>query len=459
MICGVTGNRLAVILLAAACVVAVASLVLRADGFCRDSLQVEFSTYYAAGEALNCGLSPYVNNVDHVPPIWDGLDRYRHSRFLYPPLAATLFRAFALLPYATAKVIWTILNALFVAAAIYAAAKASGAARGWRGLTLIAFAATYYPVALLLERGQIDGATMLLLALALPLAMASGSRRQFGAGLLLAAAALLKLHCVYLVPFLLVRGRWRAAVGLAVGLIALAGLTPLVSGPQATSDYLRHELPRISRWGEAGDAASLLPPDVLPRLRAGLPEQWTRQGDGVYRKTTVTIDANATLGRLLVPHDADEVPLVSPSLVSLACMACFFGIILAWQRKCVGAEPLTPLQELAYWEAVLAAILLAAPLTWAMNAVWLIPAVLVPLSLIRRGQSRETLLLVALCLFGLALAALPDPAYFKLLWPDGTRHFGAKYVLAEACVFTSLAMLVPRIGRTGSPDQGEKATL
>ena len=126
MICGVTGNRLAVILLAAACVVAVASLVLRADGFCRDSLQVEFSTYYAAGEALNCGLSPYVNNVDHVPPIWDGLDRYRHSRFLYPPLAATLFRAFALLPYATAKVIWTILNALFVAAAIYAAAKASG---------------------------------------------------------------------------------------------------------------------------------------------------------------------------------------------------------------------------------------------------------------------------------------------------------------------------------------------
>ena len=56
----------------------------------RDSLQMDFSAYYTAGEALSVGLSPYVTHVSTDPVIWDGQGRYRHSRFLYPPLVAEI---------------------------------------------------------------------------------------------------------------------------------------------------------------------------------------------------------------------------------------------------------------------------------------------------------------------------------------------------------------------------------
>jgi len=40
--------------------------------------------------------------------LWDGLALFRHSRFLYPPLVADLFRPLAALRYQTAKLLFTL---------------------------------------------------------------------------------------------------------------------------------------------------------------------------------------------------------------------------------------------------------------------------------------------------------------------------------------------------------------
>ena len=82
--------------------------------FGQRSLQMDFSAFYTAGEAMNQGLSPYENHIAREPPVWDGYCEFQHSRFLYPPLAAAVFRPLAALPYAQAKRVWMLLMAASV---------------------------------------------------------------------------------------------------------------------------------------------------------------------------------------------------------------------------------------------------------------------------------------------------------------------------------------------------------
>ncbi len=84
---------------------------------------MDFAAFYTAGEALNHGLSPYVNHVTRDPPIWDGVDAFQHSRFLYPPLAAVLFQPIALLPYGVAKYLWMLLNLISVCCSLFITVK------------------------------------------------------------------------------------------------------------------------------------------------------------------------------------------------------------------------------------------------------------------------------------------------------------------------------------------------
>ena len=75
----------------------------------RSSLQEDFAAYWVAGAARRLGLDPYVNHVGGpvAPALWDGVAPFRHSRFLYPPLVAELFRPLAALPYRAAKALYT----------------------------------------------------------------------------------------------------------------------------------------------------------------------------------------------------------------------------------------------------------------------------------------------------------------------------------------------------------------
>src|SRR5262249_4219029 len=159
-------------------------------------------------------------------------------------------------------------------------------------LAVAALVTWSFPVRLLLERGQVDGLTLLLVSgCVLPLARG----RDSAAGVSLALATLLKLNAVLLAAFLLLRRRPRALAGLLGGIALLLAASALLNGRTALSDYALVQLPRISAYGEVGP--DLLDAETLRRLRAGVPEGFTRKAGRLYRSETTSFVANASLAR------------------------------------------------------------------------------------------------------------------------------------------------------------------
>jgi len=168
---------------------AVAVVVGAALATAATSLQQDFAAYRVAGAAQRAGLDPYVNHLGSIrqepsegsldlprrlrwaepssvnataaPGLWDGLALFRHSRFLYPPLVADLFRPLAALRYQTAKLLFTL---AMLGAWLGAAALVGGPRE--RAVVLVA-SALFFPLYRHFERGQIDLLLLLLLAGAL----------------------------------------------------------------------------------------------------------------------------------------------------------------------------------------------------------------------------------------------------------------------------------------------------
>ncbi len=145
--------------------------------FARLSLQMDFAAYYTAGEAVDRGLDPYVNQVAADPPLWDGVARYTHSRFLYPPLAAYLFVPLARLPYLWAKSLWALSGtALYGREPRHHRMGRSASERITRPAWMLIVTATalFHPLLTHLERGQIDCLTLVLLMLSIALMIKRG---------------------------------------------------------------------------------------------------------------------------------------------------------------------------------------------------------------------------------------------------------------------------------------------
>jgi hypothetical protein len=434
---GVYGRWLVVLILG----LSILRLLSFAWAFSSESLQMDFSAFYTAGEALNAGLSPYATYPDHQPPLWDGTDVYQHSRFLYPPLVASFFQPLALIPYRWAKAVWILISLASVALATGLWARALKSSR--REIWVVGlFALWFYPVLPYLERGQIDGLTLLLVSLATLWIAQRGRRRDLAAGVLLALATLFKLHCVYFLPFLLMRRRWRMLVGYVAGGAALLLLMILVSGPELTRSYVIEVMPRVSAYGERGTSAMQLSAETLDRLRAGLPGGRTFKGGATYYETYFPFEANASLARYAQAHIPPLVTalagpglgaVLTPSLVSLlVCMALWLIVVL-WQRYARPALEGAPIvQELFYWQVVLLVVLLSGPFTWVMNDVWLIPAALLLAHAWEHIETPCEALGMVLGLIALAVAAVPDLQGFRMLLPPQARVLLIqKYVIAE----------------------------
>jgi hypothetical protein len=431
--------------------------------FGKDSLQMDFAAFYTAGQALNAGLSPYQNYVTRQPPLWDGVAAFTHSRFLYPPLAASFFQPWTLLTYRYAKYGWTIvcLAALFLAlwiAGRLVLRRQSGAAWLWLIVTCAVLA--YYPVLTLLERGQVDSLTLLLVMLAVA-AMTTG-RCKPAAGLLLALATLLKLHLVFIVPFLVLRRRWTVLAGYALGCLLIAGLSYTLNGPELTERYLQADFWRIANYGQWGTPEMELPPAVLEGARAGLAAGDTRKDGAVYHSYALVFAQNASLVRTSAGEAVlrllrqNGLPGASPSLLS----ALLFGVLwLAFAAGGWHAPVAGPEAELTYWQAALVIILLCAPLTWTMNTVWLLPVVVIWMQQIRGRRPAHWGAAPVLCLLGLGLAGLPDQYAFPALGLWQYDLFEYKYVVAELLVLWGLTRalsfrmpaLLGRPASAGSP--------
>jgi hypothetical protein len=385
----------------AAMVVALAAVAVVGGWLMTSSLQQDFAAYWVAGAARGKGLDPYLNHVGLAGDggLWDGTAVYRHSRFLYPPLAAELFRPLAALPYLAAK-------ALFSVAAIGAWCLVSMLAVRWLGSSqrqlgpAFLAGALFFPLYLHLERGQVDIFLLLLLLVAWRM-----NHRPSIAGAALSVVFLFKPAAAGILPFLAVMRQWRWLAATFCWSAALAAVTVAVSGAELAREYLLEVLPRVARYGEGGTAAMLLPEErlaaVVPSLESGLCEIDGR----TYRQQIWQVSAAASLPRLLAPEEPSRAAFTIPYLALATALGA-----LGWRRS---GSPPTEDAALAwlYFSALLLCIV-ASPTGWAMSLVWALP--LVPLVLrTGSGMSRGPLVMVV---GGLTLCALPAllPGHYVL---------------------------------------------
>jgi hypothetical protein len=335
-------------------------------------LQEDFAAYWVAGTARNMGLDPYVNHVG-VPPapeLWDGVASFRHSRFLYPPLAAELFRFVAMLPFRVAKAIFT---ALAVAAWI-AAALLTGR-RGRASAAVLIAGALFFPLYLHLERGQID-----LVLLVVVLGAWRLRARPVAAGALLALAPAVKPTLLLIVPVLWVLGQRRFAAAALGATAAIVTITALVSGPALLHTYAAEVLPRVARYGEGGPESALLHEDRLPVDEEMATVQARSYRLSFWDFAPWEINASASLPRLLAP----ETP--SPWTGPLSAMIALVGLVSVGRRWRRSVQKHDDAGALMIVLAAAVASVVISPAGWAMGLVFGLP--LAAIAFASQGPSR-----------------------------------------------------------------------
>ena len=365
---------------AVAAVAAVAAAVAAGGWFALRSLQQDFAAYWIAGTAGRLGLDPYVNQVGsaNAPTLWDGVALFRHSRFLYPPLVADLFRPLAALPYLAAKSLFTaaMLGAWLGAGLLVSdrSASAGAAARGgrpeaWRDRTVFFLAsALFFPFYRHLERGQIDLLVLLLLTIA-------WREREcpWLAGAALAAGVAFKPALAGLLPVVWAGGR-RPVVRVAVGAgAALIGLTAIVDGPARVAEYAREVLPRAALYGEGGTEEML-----LPASRFDAEDDGTTHLDGRrYRTAIGEAPAAASLPRLLAPDAPSPASARAPFLLAIG------GLTLIARRLRPRGDATTG--SLLFWAAAVACVI-TSPAGWVMGLVLALPLAPLVAALVAEGR-------------------------------------------------------------------------
>jgi len=436
-------------------ILAVARLVWFIVIFGQKSLQMDFSAYYTAGESLNNGLSPYENHISHDSPIWDGVNIFKHSRFLYPPLTATIFRALTLFPYKFAKYIWMFLNLLSLCFSLIITFKIIKLKMKLESVLIVSiFVSLYHPLLLLLERGQVDAITLVLIIFSFMFVLRY-ERRELIAGIILAFSTLFKLYIIFIVPFLFLRQKWKVIKGYAVGGAVILVLSLVLNGPRLNLDYFFNQCPRISKYGESGIRKMRLLRNSFDRQLA---KTLFLEKEGVKYPLKFQFASNATLSRPFVPFLTKKGMDISISLFSLIIFSGFFFLMCVlhffYLDKC---RKFSQQKEFVYWQIILIIILLSGPLTWAMNTVWLLPIIIIVLHEYRLLQGKRQAVCLYLCVAGLTIAALPDYQSFSLLIPFCEGLLELKYVIAEVLLFISLLGMVKSREKTTNSANRQRA--
>ena len=193
-------------------------LILGARAAFNEGLTGDFPIYFRAADAVLHGRT---------------LQQAADQGYLAPPLCATIMAPLALLSQALAAQVWTGLTLVLFAAMIGFGARDTAARwalpRGAFHALAVATVASLCSFGQLraeLRNGQVDG----LLAAGFVFGLVLLDRRPTLAGAFIGFAANIKYTAVALVPYLLVRGRIRAAASAAASTLAFAMLPAIVSG-------------------------------------------------------------------------------------------------------------------------------------------------------------------------------------------------------------------------------------
>ncbi len=199
----------------------------------------DFQDYLFAAQQIGSGRDPYADfERTHVP--WDWT---LSSGYIYPPAFAGALVPLTWIPTDLAVRLWLVLLQAMVVASLLIVYRAIG--RPGRGelLCMAAVTTTFFPLAANLYAGAVNPALLVLLTAAWA---AWRRHRDVGSGALLAAAAVIKIIPVALMPYLAARRHWRLlATFVLTGLAGLA-LGFVVTSTSHNLHYLLDVVPHLS---------------------------------------------------------------------------------------------------------------------------------------------------------------------------------------------------------------------
>jgi hypothetical protein len=188
----------------------------------------------------------------------------------------------------------------------------------------------------------------------------------------------------------------------------------------------------------------LLDDAALARLRSGASEGYALKDGRVYRESSFDFVANASLSRIAAARltrprtrTGEHRATSTISLVVIGIVAFMAWLVVRRRREAPSAD-----QEAAYWLLAMTAVLLAGPLTWVMNLVWLLPLAVLILGIYPRLSGTLESVALAGCALGLLVAGLPDHHSWSLIIPYGGPFATWQYVAAEIVALVSLYILL-----------------
>ena len=423
-------------LLAGVVLIFAVRMAVYAADFASNSLQMDFAARYAAIRSLMAGEDPYINNLRISVALWDGIATSTHSRYLYPPSLALLLYPLGVLPYHAAKIVWMFVGLFALAVALIVAARLSQQKIDTPvALGLAAIALAFWPLLVHMERAQFDSVNLMMVMLG---AWFIQGRRPALAGASFGLAVILKLNCLYLFPFLIGTRRWRVLGIALLTLLTASTVSGAVFGFRHEFKYWTQELWFISQIDEYADPLGPeLPPEIVQNTPRALNGSRVMLQGREYETSRLEFAGNATAVRPLRRYMLSRLPAHAPksSTLSGLMFLCFTGCVAvwAWHRRRKRWNQYEGDEILSFWLLALVLVALTAPLTWTMNAVWILPSACLLAKDLRAGSGRLSFVVAGAA--GLALAAVPDGS---LLSPNSSlvtqllRDW--KYPLAEGLV-------------------------
>jgi hypothetical protein len=410
--------------------------------FSEQSLQMDFTAYYAAGKSLNNGLSPYVNHIMTRWDLWDGVATLKHSRFLYPPLVANLFQPIAALPYIKAKYIWNFFNLFcfvtcfaLLAFIFFRYSKDELYLKINKLLVAGILALNFFPFLSLLERGQIDCVTLLFILLGLTF-LFKKEKNEFVSGIFFGIATLFKLYSILLIPFFFLQKRYKVIYGYFTGLSVLVILTLLISGTNLSYEYATKEAPRIAKYGSGGSDEMKIPAWILQAYFPMTPTSISMIDGRMYLTESISFNSKASFIRMF---EVSLPKIFSNSVYSLIVYGIFF-ILLFFLRKKINID--SDLNKFIYWQVVLIVITLSSPYTWVMNLVWMLPLVFILIEIVPELFRSKKYALLIILLIGFLILTLPDNLLLTKHVKIIGEIFKSRFIAAEFILLFSLVIKI-----------------
>ena len=395
------------------------------------SLQMDLSAVYAAGKSLLYGFDPYVNNLIKDIECWDGTAAFTHSRFIYTPLIAGIFKGFALLPYLVTKHIWLLSSISSMLISLLISMKTIKLKKTPEILLfLFSFTIFFFPVQTCLERGQINWVILLLVASSVYYMVRAGHNNII-AGVLLAAATMVKIYFLFLLPFLILRKKRDIIKGYILGGVIFFLFSLVFAGLEIHYDYFFKHLPRSAERNEEGTKAERLPKEARMYIKS-FPQGRTVLNGKSYYLEVLPCNHSASLTQEFFPLNPKKRLFgLNSGKGSLIIFSILFSIMFIWHLRKRGMfAKLNPLQELIFWQIALIIILLSVPMAWNMNFIWVLPVSCILIKKCQSIEKKQQLAYILLCILGLLMIGLPDTMIpFQRLLGRANRYIYGGFAL------------------------------